>query len=196
MPLFLLRASPPAGLVGFLLLALLHWGRVEGKGILGYFRASTVLLMPFVLHPEAISPFLQAFARGFALPAGLALSIWLVLLLLSLREQHPVVLWGDTLALVFLSAFAHPYAALAGYFLLVHSVDSLRLVGVRGKEWLGVYVATLAALALALPLLPLFQDPLATYMALLFALTLPHALTLEAWLRRSPPPGRWPAPGR
>lgn len=196
LPLALLLAHPPLGLLGFLLLALLHWGRVEGKGFLGYLRAGTVLLFPFLFHGEAITPFLKAFAQGFALPPGVAFALWLGLLLLALRERHSLRLWGDTLALALLAFVAHPYAALAGYFLLQHSLDSLRLVGVRDREWLGVYAATLAALVLALLLYPHFQDPLAAYMALLFALTLPHALTLEAWLRRPPLPGRWPAPGR
>ncbi|MEZ0322110.1 MAG: beta-carotene 15,15'-dioxygenase, Brp/Blh family [Thermus sp.] len=195
LPLALLLAYPPLGLLAFLFLALFHWGRVERKGFLGFLRAGTVLLFPFLFHGEAIAPFLRTFAQGYALPPGVALSLWLGLLLLALRERHPWAQWGDTLALALLAALAHPYAALAGYFLLQHSLDSLRLVGVRGQEWLAVYAATLAALALAFALYPRFQDPLAAYMALLFALTLPHALTLEAWLARSRLPRRWPGPG-
>lgn len=79
--------------------------------------------------------------------------------------------------------------------LLQHSWDSLSLVGVRGRDWLWVYLATLGGLILALALYPRFQDPLAAYMAAVYALTVPHALTVEAWLRRLPP-ARWPLPGR
>lgn len=196
LPLALLLLHPPSGLLAFLLLALLHWGRVEGKGALGYLRAGTVLLFPFVFHSEQIAPFLQAFAGGFALPSWAPFLFLGVLGLWALREGAPLRLWGDTALLALVAALAHPYAALAGYFLLQHSLDSLRLVGVRGRDWLPVYGATLGALLLALALYPLFRDPLAAYMAAIFALTLPHALTMEAWLRHLPPPARWPAPGR
>ncbi len=43
---------------------------------------------------------------------------------------------------------------------------------------------------LALALYPFFRNPLAPYMAAVFALTLPHALVMEAWLRRPPPLAR------
>ncbi len=67
-------------------------------------------------------------------------------------------------------------------------------MGVRGLgEWGQVYLATLGGLLLALLLYPRLEDPLAAYMGAVFALTLPHALTMELWLRRT---GRWPAPVR
>lgn len=196
LPLALLLLYPPAGLLAFLLLALLHWGRVEGKGPLGYLRAGIVLLFPFLLHGERIAPFLQAFVGGFALPPWAALFPLAGLFLWALRGGAPPRLWGDTALLALVAALAHPYAALAGYFLLQHSLDSLRLVGVRGRDWLPVYGATFGAILLALALYPAFRDPLAAYMAAVFALTLPHALMMEAWLRRLPPPARWPVPGR
>ena len=187
---------PPLGLVAFLVLALLHWGRVEGKGPLGYWRAGTVLLFPFAFHREDILPFLHAFAGGFLLPPALAVVLWVLLALWSFRERPPWPQVADTLLLAALAFFAHPYALLAGYFLLQHSWDSLRLVGVRGWEWLGVYGATLGGILLAWALYPRFQDPLAAYMAAVYALTLPHALTMEAWLRRFPPRAQSPVPDR
>lgn len=192
----LLLLFPSLGLVAFLVLALLHWGRVEEKGPLGYWRAGTVLLFPFAFHREEILPFLQAFAGGFSLPPSLALSLWVLLALWSFRERPPWLQVADTLLLGALAFFAHPYALLAGYFLLQHSWDSLRLVGVRGREWLGVYGATLGGVLLALALYPHFQNPLAAYMAAVYALTLPHALTMEAWLRWFPLLEQWPAPDR
>ncbi|WP_114313307.1 beta-carotene 15,15'-dioxygenase, Brp/Blh family [Thermus caldifontis] len=192
----LLLFLPPLGLAVFLTLALFHWGRVEAKGPLGYWRAGTVLLFPFLFHQERILPFLQAFAPGFAMPPGLALALWALLGLGALWRRPPWPQAADTLLLCLVAFLAHPYAALAGYFLLQHSWDSLRLVGVHGKDWLAVYVATLGGLLLALALYPRFQDPLAVYMAAVYALTLPHALTMEAWLRRPRLPERWPVPGR
>jgi Brp/Blh family beta-carotene 15,15'-monooxygenase len=195
-PLLLLLALPPLGLLAFLLLALLHWGRVEGKGGLGYLRAGVVLLFPFLFHREAILPFLQAFAGGWALPQEGALVALLFLLAVALWCPAPLRLWLDTLALALVAFLAHPYASLAGYFLLQHSLESLRLVGVRGRDWASIYGATLGALLLALLLYPRFQDLLAAYMGAVFALTLPHALALEAWLGRPLPPWRWLGPGR
>lgn len=194
--LVLLLLLPPLGLGVFLVLALLHWGRVEGKGLLGYWRAGTVLLFPFLFHQEKILGFLQAFAQGFLVPPGMALALWGLLGLGALWQRPPWRQVVDTLLLGIVASLAHPYAALAGYFLLQHSWDSLRLVGVRGREWLAVYAATLGGLLLAVALYPRFGDPLAAYMAAVYALTLPHALTMEAWLRQSQPLGGWPAPGR
>uniref|UniRef100_A0A831XHH6 Beta-carotene 15,15'-monooxygenase n=1 Tax=Thermus islandicus TaxID=540988 RepID=A0A831XHH6_9DEIN len=187
---------PPLALLLFLALALLHWGRLEERGALGYLRAALVLLLPFLCHREAIGPFLRAFAGGFAPPPGLAALVLSLLLLLALREKHPLRAWGDTLGLFLLALLAHPYAALAGYFLLEHSLKSLRLVGVQGREWLWVYGGTLGGLGLALLLYPRTMDPLAAYMGAVFALTPPHLLVVELWLGRLRPRGRWPAPGR
>ncbi|MEJ5337548.1 MAG: hypothetical protein WHT26_09665 [Thermus sp.] len=111
-----------------------------------------------------------------------------------MAEGHPWRAWGDTGFLALLALLAHPYAALAGYFLFLYSRESLRLVGVRGfGEWAQVYLATLGGLLLAFLLYPRLPDPLAAYMGAVFALTLPHALAMELWLQRA---GRWPAPGR
>jgi Brp/Blh family beta-carotene 15,15'-monooxygenase len=194
--LALLLLKPPLALLLFLAMALLHWGRVEGKGTLGYLRAGTVLLFPFLFHREAIRPFLEAFAGGFALPTWGAGALWAFLLLPTLRARPAAKALWDTLLLVLVAALAHPYATLAGYFLLQHSLDSLRLVGVRGREWLLVYAGTLGGLLLALLLYPRLQDPLAAYMGAIFALTLPHLLTMELWLGRPRPPARWPGLGR
>ncbi len=194
--LALLLHQPALALLLFLGMALFHWGRVEGKGALGYLRAGTILLFPFLFHQEAIQPFLQAFSGGFGLPPWVAGALWGFLLLLALRERPRARALGDTLLLVLVAALAHPYAALGGYFLLQHSLDSLRLVGVRGREWLWVYGGTLGGLVLALLLYPRLQDPLAAYMGAVFALTLPHLLTMELWLGRLRPRGQSPAPGR
>jgi Brp/Blh family beta-carotene 15,15'-monooxygenase len=194
--LALLLHHPPLALILFLAMALFHWGRVEGKGALGYLRAGTVLLFPFLFHREAIRPFLESFAGGFGLPVWAAGGLWGLLLLAALWERpRGKALW-DALLLALLALLAHPYAALAGYFLLQHSLDSLRLVGVRGREWLLVYGGTLGGLLLVLPLYPRLQDPLAAYMGAVFALTLPHLLTMELWLGRLQPRGQSPAPGR
>jgi Brp/Blh family beta-carotene 15,15'-monooxygenase len=194
--LALLLHQPALALLLFLGMALFHWGRVEGKGALGYLRAGTILLFPFLFHQEAIQPFLQAFSRGFGLPPWVAGASWGFLLLLALRERPRARALGDTLLLALVAALAHPYAALGGYFLLQHSLDSLRLVGVRGREWLWVYGGTLGGIVLALLLYPRLQDPLAAYMGAIFALTLPHLLTMELWLGRLQPRGQSPAPGR
>ncbi|WP_117237155.1 beta-carotene 15,15'-dioxygenase, Brp/Blh family [Thermus sediminis] len=194
--LALLFHYPPFALLLFLGMALFHWGRVEGRGALGYLRAGTVLLFPFLFHQEAILPFLRAFAGGFSLPPLAAGTLWGLLLLLALWEKPGARALGDTLLLALVAALAHPYATLAGYFLLQHSLDSLRLVGVRGREWLLVYAGTLGGLLLALLLYPRLLDPLAAYMGAIFALTLPHLLTMELWLRRPRPPARWPGTGR
>jgi Brp/Blh family beta-carotene 15,15'-monooxygenase len=194
--LALLLHQPALALLLFLGMALFHWGRVEGKGALGYLRAGTLLLFPFLFHQEAIQPFLQAFSGGFGLPPWVAGASWGFLLLLALRERPRARALGDTFLLALVAALAHPYAALGGYFLLQHSLDSLRLVGVRGREWLWVYGGTLGGIVLALLLYPRLQDPLAAYMGAIFALTLPHLLTMELWLGRLRPRGQSPAPGR
>ncbi|WP_337845739.1 Brp/Blh family beta-carotene 15,15'-dioxygenase [Thermus sp.] len=93
-PLLALLAHPPLGLLGFLLLALLHWGRVEGRGGLGFLRAGVVLGFPLLFHREAIGPFLQAFAGGYA-PPPLPVALLLGLLLWALAEGHaPRAWWG------------------------------------------------------------------------------------------------------
>jgi hypothetical protein len=97
-------------------MALFHWGRVEGKGALGYLRAGTIFLFPFLFHQEAIQPFLQAFSGGFGLPPWVAGASWGFLLLLALRERPRARALGDTLLLALVAALAHPYAALGGYF--------------------------------------------------------------------------------
>lgn len=194
--LAVLLLHPPTALLLFLLLALFHWGRTEGRGALGYLRAGGILFIPFLFHQEAIAPFLKAFASGFTLPAGLAASLLGILLLLSLRERHPLGAWVDTLWLFLLALLAHPYAALAGYFLMKHSLESLRLVGVRGWEWAWVYGGTLGGLALAFLLFLRTPDPLAAYMGAIFALTLPHLLVVELWLRWLRLHAQWPRPSR
>ncbi|MDM7325301.1 MAG: Brp/Blh family beta-carotene 15,15'-dioxygenase, partial [Thermus sp.] len=146
--LALLLLFPPLGFLFFLGLALFHWGRVEAKGPLGYWRAGTVLLFPFAFHRDEILPFLQAFAGGFALAPGMALVLWGLLGLWALGHRPPWSQLGDTLLLALVALWAHPYAALAGYFILQHSWDSLSLVGVRGRDWLWVYLATLGGLIL------------------------------------------------
>lgn len=198
LPLLLMLVWPAAGLVVFLALTIWHWGRIEEKGGLGYLRAASVLLIPFIVHRSAITPFVTAFAGGFALPAPLALAAWLALLAWALAQRPSRALWQDTAALIMLALLAHPYAALAGYFLLQHSLASLRLVGVSGRQWLTVYGGTLGGVLIAAALYPHFGDPLAAYMSAIFALTLPHTVTMEAWLRRgySSPACSWRAAPR
>ncbi|MGQ9693018.1 MAG: Brp/Blh family beta-carotene 15,15'-dioxygenase [Thermaceae bacterium] len=194
LPILSLFLFPSVALCIFLLLALFHWGRVEGKGFLGYLRAGLVLAFPFLFHLSQIRPFLDAFSGGWAPPPGVFLLVLTLALILSLRRPRPWRDWLDTFFLALFLYFAHPYAGLAGYFLLRHSLDSFRIVGVRGREWVEVYALTLGGLLLAFLLWPWLKDPLASYMGAVYALTLPHALTMvELWLRHhpvlSPPPG-------
>jgi hypothetical protein len=106
--LALLLHQPALALLLFLGMALFHWGRVEGKGALGYLRAGTILLFPFLFHQEAIQPFLQAFSGGFGLPPWVAGASWGFLLLLALRERPRARALGDTLLLALVAALAPP----------------------------------------------------------------------------------------
>lgn len=203
LPLLLLFLSPPSALCAFLLLALYHWGRVEGRGPLGYLRAGMVLGFPFLFHAAEIRNFLENFSKGWSPPPWAVLLTLGLLLALSLLSSRPLGDWLDTFFLGFFLWLAHPYAGVAGYFLFQHSLRSLQLVGIRGGERREVYLATLGGLLLAVLLYPTSADPLAAYMGAVFALTLPHTLTMELWLRRcptlDPPPGpsrRSPLPGR
>lgn len=184
--LLLLFLAPAWALLGFLLLALFHWGRVEQRGPLGYLRAGMVLAFPFFFHPAEIRPFLEAFSNGWIPPSGTLLVPLVLLLVLSFFRPRPLMEWVDTALLALFLWLAHPYAGLAGYFLFQHSLKSFRLVGVRKGEWKEVYLATLGALLLAFFLWPRLQDSLAAYMGAVYVLTLPHVLTMELWFRRGP----------
>ncbi len=185
-PLLLLLFHPPLALWAFLLLAFWHWGRGEERGALGFLRAGLVLFLPF-LKPEAIRPFLEAFAGGYSPPPWVAL-LPLLLLPWALKERHPRASWADTALLALLGLLLHPYALLGGYFILHHSYGHLRRLQAEG--WLGpgdrvwVWLGTLGGLALGLALYPLFRDALAAYMGAVFALTLPHALLVGLWEER------------
>ena len=227
--LALLRAAPLPGLAVFLVLSVAHFGSGEVGWAQGAGRqhsgrvatvtavlawGGTVVLLPAVLHPVAVTPVLDAFAPGASalltvdLRWATGAAVLSVVGVTCLREVRlgRARAAAELSLLVLLAAVAPPLVAVAVYFGAWHSVRHvLRLLaldpanhrdlaagGLLGPlrrfaaQALPASAAALALLGLLLARSGGRTSVLTGDLVLLAALTAPH-LVVVAWLDRRVP---------
>lgn len=211
--------SPALALLGFLLLAGIHFGEADtqdlpidalSRWILVGSRALVVIALPLVVWPAQTWPNVAALL-GSDVPAA---PPWLPDLIVPLLLQHfilfaflstdePKSIW-NTVLVTALFLFATPALSLAVYFGLWHSTRHLdvlrRALGWRSMKtvlWFALPLTVASAMGLLMLIggmlwLGSLPKLLTVALLLISGLTLPHALLTHHLLRRLPTPAPQP----